>query len=48
MSKIQFVEGNFTQANGKYAIAVARFNSFVVESLLSGAIDTLKRHGVKE
>jgi 6,7-dimethyl-8-ribityllumazine synthase len=48
MSKINVIEGSFTQADGKYAIVVARFNSFVVESLLDGAIDTLKRHGVKE
>lgn len=48
MSKIKFVEGGFTNVNGKYAIVVARFNSFVVESLLDGAIDTLKRHGVSE
>ncbi len=48
MSKINIIEGSFTQADGKYAIVVARFNSFVVESLLDGAIDTLKRHGVKE
>ncbi len=34
--------------NARFAIVVARFNSFVVESLLSGAIDTLTRHGVKE
>jgi len=27
---------------------VSRFNSFVVESLLAGAIDTLKRHGAEE
>ena len=31
MSKINVIEGNFTQADGKYAIVVARFNSFVVE-----------------
>ncbi len=48
MSKIKYVEGGFTNVNGKYAIVVARFNSFVVESLLDGAIDTLKRHGVSE
>ena len=48
MSKIKFIEGSFTQAEGKYAIVIARFNSFVVESLLEGAIDILKRHGVKE
>lgn len=48
MSNIKFVEGSFTQANARYAIAVARFNSFVVDALLDGAIDTLKRHGVPE
>lgn len=48
MSKINVIEGSFTQADGKYAIVVARFNSFVVESLLDGAVDILKRHGVKE
>ena len=41
-------EGDFVNADGKYAIVVGRFNSFVVESLLEGAVDTLKRHGVKE
>ncbi|WP_254916486.1 6,7-dimethyl-8-ribityllumazine synthase, partial [Vibrio cholerae] len=29
----------------KIAIVISRFNSFINESLLSGAIDTLKRHG---
>lgn len=48
MSNIKTVEGTFNQANARYAIAVARFNSFVVESLLAGALDTLKRHGVAE
>ena len=42
------IEGNFQNANGKYAILVGRFNSFVVESLLQGSIDTLKRHGVSD
>lgn len=41
-------EGQLVAGNGKYAILVARWNSFVVESLLEGAIDTLKRHGVDE
>ena len=35
-------------ADGKYAIVVGRFNAFVVESLLDGAIDALVRHGVSE
>jgi len=42
------IEGNLTGSNGKFAILVARFNSFIVESLLDGALDTLKRHGVNE
>ncbi len=42
------IEGNLVASKGKFAILVARFNSFIVESLLEGAIDTLKRHGVDE
>ncbi len=45
---IQTIEGTFTDTTGRYAIVVGRFNSFVVESLLSGAIDALTRHGVPE
>ncbi len=41
-------EGQLIAGKAKYAILVARFNSFIVESLLEGALDTLKRHGVKE
>ncbi len=41
-------EGQLVAGKAKYAILVARFNSFIVESLLEGAIDTLKRHGVDE
>jgi len=36
---------NFNVAGKKFAIVVSRFNSFVVERLLEGAIDALKRHG---
>ena len=39
------IEGNFNAQGKKFAIVVARFNSFVVESLLEGAIDAIKRHG---
>lgn len=48
MSAIRTVEGDFRNCSGRYALVVARFNAFVVESLLSGAIDTLKRHGIKD
>ncbi|WP_018694038.1 6,7-dimethyl-8-ribityllumazine synthase [Algicola sagamiensis] len=39
------IEGNFQAENKKFAIVVSRFNSFIVESLLDGAVDALKRHG---
>ena len=40
------IEGQLTYKQGEFAIAVARFNGFVVESLLAGAVDTLERSGV--
>jgi len=39
------IEGNLL-GGGKFAIAVTRWNEFVVESLLEGAIGCLRRHGV--
>jgi len=35
-------------SSGRYALLVGRWNSFVVEHLLEGAIDTLRRHGVAD
>lgn len=48
MSTIKTIEGDFRSHAARFSIVVARFNSFVVESLLSGAIDALKRHGVED
>lgn len=46
MSQIQTIEGDFTSAaSARFVVVVGRWNSFVVESLLSGALDTLKRQG---
>ncbi len=45
---ITTIEGGMTVQNARFCLVVARFNSFIVESLLDGAIDTLKRHGAKE
>lgn len=42
------VEGTLISKNRKYAIVVARFNAFISEKLLDGALDGLKRHGVKD
>jgi len=45
---VKVIEGDFTANTGRYALVVGRFNSFVVESLVNGAIDALKRHGISE
>lgn len=38
-------EGNLNAQNHRIAIIVTRFNSFITERLLEGALDTIKRHG---
>lgn len=48
MTTIKTIEGDFTSSSGTYALVVGRWNSFVVEHLLEGAIDALRRHGVKD
>jgi 6,7-dimethyl-8-ribityllumazine synthase len=48
MTDIKTIEGNFTGTKGNYTIVVGRWNSFVVEHLLQGAIDCLRRHGVDD
>lgn len=45
---MKIIEGDFSAVTARFGIVVARFNGFVVEELLSGAIDALKRHGVNE
>ncbi|MFO1368734.1 MAG: 6,7-dimethyl-8-ribityllumazine synthase [Marinagarivorans sp.] len=40
------IEGDFKHSQGRYALLVSRWNSFVVEHLKDGAIDTLQRHGI--
>ncbi|MFU0825762.1 6,7-dimethyl-8-ribityllumazine synthase [Clostridium sp.] len=41
-------EGNLVAEGLKFGIVVGRFNEFIGSKLLSGALDGLKRHGVKE
>ena len=45
---MQMIEGQYTDADGRYALVVGRFNQFVVDSLVEGAVDALIRHGVDE
>ncbi|MDM7859777.1 6,7-dimethyl-8-ribityllumazine synthase [Alteromonas sp. ASW11-36] len=39
------IEGNVRATGKRFGVVVSRFNSFVVESLLEGALDTLDRFG---
>ena len=41
-------EGDFSPPSGRFALVAARFNQFVVEKLVEGARDGLKRHGVAD
>jgi 6,7-dimethyl-8-ribityllumazine synthase len=46
MSNIKTIEGDFSVHGARFGLLVSRFNSYIVESLEKGAIDTLLRHGV--
>jgi 6,7-dimethyl-8-ribityllumazine synthase len=39
-------EGDLTSPAGRFAIVAARFNHEIVDRLLDGAVDALKKHGV--
>ena len=43
---MQVIEGHHVDVGGRYAIIAARFNDLIVERLVEGALDTLRRHGV--
>ena len=42
------IQGTYTTNGEKFCIIISRFNEFIGSKLLSGAIDELVRHGVKE
>ena len=48
MAEINRIDGELTVDQAKVAIVVGRFNSFIVDSLLSGALDILRRAGIAE
>lgn len=45
---VKTIEGKLTVKNEKFAVVVSRFNEFISSKLLSGAVDELVRHGVKD
>lgn len=46
MPHIQTIEGRLEAKGVKVALVAARFNDFIVDRLISGAVDYLTRHGM--
>ena len=42
------IEGDLQGQGVKVAVVVSRFNAFITDRLLEGALDALRRHGVDE
>lgn len=42
------IEGTYNVKDARIGIIISRWNSFITERLLEGAVDTLQRHGVDE
>jgi 6,7-dimethyl-8-ribityllumazine synthase len=45
---MKIIEGELQAKGLKFGIVVSRFNDFITNKLLDGALDALLRHGVKE
>jgi 6,7-dimethyl-8-ribityllumazine synthase len=45
MDTIKMIEGDLLARDARFVIVAARFNDFIVEPLIRGAVDALKRHG---
>jgi 6,7-dimethyl-8-ribityllumazine synthase len=45
---VRVIEGDLQGQGIKVSIVVSRFNGFVTDRLLEGALDALRRHGVEE
>ena len=45
---VRTIEGDLQGKGLKVAIVVSRFNAFITDRLLEGALDALRRHGVEE
>ncbi len=47
MDQIREMTGSFQGAGRRFAIVASRFNSRIVDLLVAGAVDCLRRHGVE-
>jgi 6,7-dimethyl-8-ribityllumazine synthase len=48
MEHPRIIEGDLQARDLRFAILASRFNEFVVDRLVQGALDLLRRHGVSE
>jgi 6,7-dimethyl-8-ribityllumazine synthase len=48
MDKIKTTEGDLIVRDGRFAIVAARFNEFIVDSLIKGALRCLRQHGATD
>lgn len=48
MDAIKTLEGDLQCRELRFAILAARFNDFIVDALVRGAVDTLRRHGAND
>ena len=48
MDKIATIEGDLNARDLRVAIVAARFNEFIVESLIKGAVHCLRQHGATD
>ena len=48
MDNIKTTTGDLVIRDGRFAIVASRFNDFIVESLIRGAVHCLRQHGVAE
>ncbi|MDX1606354.1 MAG: 6,7-dimethyl-8-ribityllumazine synthase [Candidatus Competibacterales bacterium] len=46
MDSITTLEGDFQATDARFALVASRFNNFIVDHLVGGAVDALRRHGV--
>ena len=45
---MKIIEGSVDGSSKRFGLVVARFNHFVTEPLLDGAVAALKEHGVRD
>ncbi|MBT5862238.1 MAG: 6,7-dimethyl-8-ribityllumazine synthase [Gammaproteobacteria bacterium] len=48
MDRIKTTEGDVIVRDGRFAIVAARFNDFIVESLIKGSLHCLRQHGASD